>query len=516
MIEIGIKPDDARKELARRELARRRFIPFIQYLSAWYRPAKVHRLIASKLEQMELYIATKGERGIGRLLIETHPRVGKSELVSKHFPAWVLGRNPNARIILTSYGADLAVANSRKAREILMSEKFAAVFGGLSTMDAPVELSSDSRSVQAWDLAAPHQGGVVAAGVGGGITGKGAHLLIVDDPFKNRDEAESESHRRAVWDWWTSSAYTRLEDGAAVIGMFTRWHGDDWAGRLLKAMATDHLADRYEVLCLPAIWEEPLYDGEWDDHFRKGLLAGVWTNRTDPMGRETGDALWPEKYNKNDLARIRANIGAYDFEALYQQRPYLRSGGLFQRDWFPVVEQGPKPDQIAERIRYWDKAGYRKRIGDYACGVLMSRTFDDVIYVEHVVRGQWRPAERDQVMLDTAKFDRMRTGPEIRIWHQQDPASAGVDSAEATNRMYARYGFTARFETVSGDKVLRAGPWSSMCQGGGVRLVRGGWNEDYVEEHAAFPNGLNDDQVDVSSTAFNKLSQGGPVLIFGA
>jgi len=512
---VGVRPDEAKRELARRELARRRLMPFMKFVSPWYRPAHVHQLIAEKLQQVELYVQTRGEQGIGRLLIETHPRVGKSELVSRHFPAWFLGKNPDKRVILTSYGADLAVANSRAAREILLNHAFRAVFGSLGTVDAPVELSSDSRSVQAWDLATPHRGGLVATGVGGGITGKGAHLLIVDDPFKNRGEAESETHRSSVWDWWTSSAYTRLEDGAAVIGMFTRWHGDDWAGRLLKAMASDPMADQYEVLCLPAIWEEPEYEGEWDAHFRNSLLNGIWVDQIDPLGRQPGEALWPEKYNRAALNKIRANIGIYDFEALYQQRPYLRSGGLFQRDWFPIVERGPKPDEIAARIRLWDKAGSRKRLGDYTAGVLMALTYDGIYYVEHVARGQWRPYERDVSMMETAKFDRLREGPEVIIWHQQDPGSSGVDSAEATNRMFAKEGFTASFETMTGDKEVRAGPWSSMCQGGGVRLVRGGWNEDFITEHVAFP-ALYDDQVDAASAAFNKLAQGGPVVLFGA
>jgi predicted phage terminase large subunit-like protein len=119
-------------------------------------------------------------------------------------------------------------------------------------------------------------------------------------------------------------------------------------------------------------------------------------------------------------------------------------------------------------------------------------------------------------MLEAAQLDRLREGPEILIWHQQDPGSSGVDSAEATNRMFAKKGFTASFETVTGDKVVRAGPWSSMCQGGGVRLVRGGWNEDFIAEHVAFPNALYDDQVDAASVVFNKLAQGGPVVLFGA
>ena len=255
MIEAPVfaKPQEALDERVRREKGRRHLADFCAYVSPWYQRARHLDYAAEMLEQVETYIRSKGRTGIGRMLIFMPPRHGKSELVSKHFPAWVMGRLPDTRVILTSYGADLAVSNSRASREIVQGIKFRALFGDLATVDAPVELSQDSRSVEAWDLAAPNRGGVVASGVGGGITGKGAHLMIVDDPFKNRDEAESETARERVWNWWTSSAYTRLEDGGAVVGMLTRWHPDDWAGRLLKAMAIEPGADRYVVVCLPAL-----------------------------------------------------------------------------------------------------------------------------------------------------------------------------------------------------------------------------------------------------------------------
>ena len=144
-----------------------------------------------------------------------------------------MGKQPDKRVILTSYGADLAQDDSRAVRAYVTGSKFAALFGEKSTLDAPVELSEDASAKSAWDLAEPHRGGLVAAGVGGGITGKGAHLLVVDDPFKNRDEANSEAYRKRVMSWWRSSAYTRLEDGGAIVITHTRWHPNDLAGELL-------------------------------------------------------------------------------------------------------------------------------------------------------------------------------------------------------------------------------------------------------------------------------------------
>ena len=502
-----IKPKKARQELASRELARRHMVDFSAFLFPWYQAARHHRLVGEYLEQVERYIATRGQEGIGRLLVFEHPRAGKSEQVSKHFPAWVLGRQPDTRIIMTSYNADRATDNNRAVREIIQSDHYQALFGKLAQMDAPIELSTDSRAVQEWNLAAPHRGGILAAGVGGGITGAGAHLFIVDDPFKNREEAESEARREMVWNWWTSSAYTRLEDGAAVIGMMTRWHGDDWAGRLLQAMATNPLADRWTVVSIPAIWEEPNWpvDKTRAAFKEDQLMAGVWIEESDPLGREIGEAMWPEKYSAADLERIRANIGEYDWQALYQQQPYSRDGNLFKREWMPVVDVGPKPDDIVARVRYWDKAASAK--GDFSVGVLMCLTRDGVIFVEHVARGRWTPYEREKRILETAQADKDRPGPMVIIWHPQDPGAAGLDSAQATQRMLAQQGFTARFEVVSGSKVVRSGPWSTACEAGMVRLNRGGWNTAFVEEHVAFPKGKYDDQVDGASSAHSKLRQ---------
>ena len=509
VVEKGrVRPEEARRELARRELARRHLVDFSEYVAQpWYKAARHHKLVAKYLEQVELYVNSKGQEGIGRLLIFEPPRCGKTEQVSKHFPAWVLGKHPDLRIILASYGADLATENSRAARDIVASDRYQAIFGSLATVEKEVEISTDSRSVQAWDLASPNRGGVRAVGVGGGITGKGADILIIDDPFKNREEAESEAYRRKVWDWWTSSAYTRLEDHAAVIGMLTRWHGDDWAGRILHLMASDPKSDQYIILCMPALWEEPsIPEGKtFQDYHKEQLWQGIWIEDKDILGRKPGDALWPEKYSADDLLSIQANMGPYDWEALYQQAPFSRQGTMFKREWFTIVEA--PPEKVKRRVRYYDKAATQGG-GAYTAGPCLSSGEDGLIYVEHVARGQWESYQRDEEIVKTGKMDqKYRPGVTV-IWHYQDPGSAGVDSAKATNAKLAKAGLEAHFEVVSGSKEVRAGPWSSALEAGLVRLGRGGWNEKYIEEHVAFPKGRYKDQVDGSSGGFAKLQEG--------
>jgi predicted phage terminase large subunit-like protein len=524
-----VRPEDAQRERVLREKARRHLVDFVQYQSPWYRAARHHRLVAEYLELVETYIRTGGRTGIGRLMILMPPRHGKTELVSKHFPAWVMGKNPDKRVIMCSYGADLAVDNSRAVRNMVDGNKYRAVFGELAgtanntnnaNQGAPVELSTDSRSVEAWGLAAPNRGGMTAAGVGGAITGKGAHLLIVDDPVKNRDEAESETARQRVWDWWTSTAYTRLEEGSAIILIQTRWHGDDLAGRLLSTMAKDPKADQWVALCLMGRWEEPDLTANkefetannanenkginWERYFYEQLSFGVWEEKEDPLGRKEGQALWPEKYDEGDLGRIEANVGPYDFQALYQQRPFARQGRMFKRDWFVTANEPPTANTIVERVRFWDKAGTEGG-GAFTCGVLMCRTTEGQIYVEHVERGQWETYERDERIVATGQSDRQRPGPTTIIWHEREPGSAGEDSAKSLAAKLARAGLTNYFELPTGSKEVRAGPWSSACMAGIVRLVNGGWNKAFIEEHVAFPKGRYKDQVDASSGAYGKV-----------
>lgn len=496
---MQISPEAAQAKRAQRTLARRNFLQFCQYVDPRYETPPHVQLVAEKLQQIALFIESRGRHGINRLMIELPPRHGKSELASRKFPAWLMGRMSDVRVILTSYGADLASKHSREVRNLIMSRRYQALFGGLSSRSEPVELSADSRSVSAWDLAAPHRGGMVAAGVGGGITGLGADLLILDDLFKNREEAESESRREFVDEWYKSSAHTRLEQYAAIILFFTRWHPDDQAGRLMRRMVEDPDADQWEIVFLPAL---ALNEYAEDEKVQMDKLReGVYLPLSDPLGRRPGEALWPGRFDAKWLEAKRKNIGDYEFTALYQQMPYAKEGQRYKREWFKkILPKLPDDVRLVYVVRYWDKAG--SATGDFTSGTLMGYGSDGYFYMLDVVRGQWTPYERDRKMLETAQRDRERWG-NVQIWHQQDPGSAGLDSAMGTNRVLM--GFPAFFEPASGDKEIRSDPLESAFQGGMVFLLQGAWNEPVIETYVAFPKGRYDDDVDSGSGAYNKL-----------
>ncbi len=234
-----------------------------------------------------------------RLIITMPPRHGKSETVTIRYAAWRLERDPKLNIILGSYNQKLANRFSRRIRAIV---------------EERIPLAKDKRSADEWETKV--RGGVKAVGVGAGITGFGGSLVIIDDPVKNRAEAESRTMRDNVWDWFNDDIYTRLEPGAAIILIQTRWHEDDLAGRLLKQSADG--GEAWERVDLPALAEE-----------------------SDPLGRPIGEALWPERYSREDLEAIRRQQGTYSFSALYQQQPVPSDGGLFKREWFQHIVSRP-------------------------------------------------------------------------------------------------------------------------------------------------------------------------------
>jgi len=498
--DLLMTPTEAKSEKNLRVKARRNFLAYCQYVDTRYETPPHIRLLASKLQQVALFIASGGKQGIGRLMIFMPPQHGKSQIASRHFPAWLLGLLPDSRIILTSYGESLATTHSRHIRDQVTTEEYQAIFGTKSNKIWPVELSSDSRSTESWDLAKPYRGGVKAAGVGGGITGLPAHLFIIDDPFKNREEAESEGRRDLVDDWFKSAARTRLRPNAAVVIFHTRWHPDDLAGRLMQRMISDPLASQYEIVCMPGLALEASQYPANVDAQRVMMRDGVYLPLADPLGRSDGAALCPQWYDETWMRSTRADMGVYDFESLYQQSPFPKDGQHYKREWFKTVAQIPEGVTIKFLVRLWDKANSAK--GDFTVGALMAYGSDGYFYILDIVRGKWSSYDRDQQMLKTAKADSEKYG-KVYIWHQQDPGSAGKDSAEATNRLLI--GFPAFFEPVSGDKETRSEPMESGFQGGMIHLLQAAWNQDFIDECIAFPRGRYDDQVDAASGAYNKL-----------
>ena len=266
-------------------------IDFSIYTDPRYTSIWLHEEIAKALTDVE-------QGKVKRLMLFVPPRHGKSQLASINFPAWYLGKHPEKEIITSSYSAELAQDFGYKTRDLVSSTEYSQLFN--------TQLKEDSKSKAKWITT--DKGSYTAVGVGGAITGRGANVLIIDDPFKNREEAESETIRDKVWNWYTSTAYTRLEKDGAVILIMTRWHMDDLAGRLLKAQ--EEGGEEWKVIKFPAIAVR------------------------DEEHRKQGEALWKEKYDEETLEVTKKTVGGYDWSALYQQEPVSSETQEFKQEYY--------------------------------------------------------------------------------------------------------------------------------------------------------------------------------------
>ncbi len=413
-----------------------------------------------------------------RVLCFMPPRHGKSEEISRLFSAYLLYRFPEKFVGLCSYSADLAFTLSLAARTNF------AYSGGA--------LSKSASSIQHWQTLAG--GGMWAAGVGGPITGKGFHFGILDDPVKNAADAASAVIQASNVEWYQSTFYTRAEPDAAIIVIQTRWNESDLSGWLLaeeQAAAQagpDGDPEHWHIVNFEALKErEP--------------QAFPDTCTVEPDEREVGEALCPERYPVRKLTALRAHIGEYFFAALYQQAPFAKSGGMFHAEWFRFYDALPAGCRF---VRWWDNAATAGG-GDYTVGLLMAADGAGNFFIPDVVRGQWDSRDREQMKLVTAQMDRILYGA-VAIWNEQEGGSAGKDSSAATITMLA--GFDVHAEPSTGKKDVRAQPFAAQAKAGNVYLKKGAaWVPEYVQEHVHFgPGCKNDDQVDGSSGAFNKLT----------
>jgi predicted phage terminase large subunit-like protein len=399
---------------------------------------------------------------IKRLIIEMPPRSGKSELASHWFPVWYLRQWPDREIILASYEADFAAKWGRKTRNSILE----------NGDKLKIQLSPDSQATNRWETTMG--GGMVTAGVGGPITGRGAHLLIVDDPIKNQEEAFSEVYREKTWDWFRSTAYTRLEPGGVAVLIMTRWHNDDLAGRLIREM--ENGGEKWEVICFPAVAEVD-----------------------DDIGRFTGEALWPERFNLDALGQIKNAVGSRIWFSMYQQRPTPLEGAVFQREWFKIADKGPA---VYPRVRFWDFAATEakgKSDPDWTAGALVS-VIDGQWWVYDIRRIRGTPKSVEDLVVQTAQIDSNLT----QIWIEQEPGSSGIHTIDYYQRSVL-VGYPVQGLRTTGPKILRAQPMSAAAEAGNVFLVNGSWVNDFLDEVEAFPAGAHDDQVDAVSGAFTVL-----------
>lgn len=466
-------PTQEEKERAQKELmveafsekARRNLLDFCSFTYAGYRRPPHIRLMADKLEAVE-----RGD--IKRLMIFIPPRHGKSELASIRFPAWALGRNPNRRIIETSYGADLAQTFSRKVRDVVEDRsRFGVVFPDVMT-------KQDSRSVEAWDLALA-RGGMFAAGVGGAMTGYGADILIIDDPVKNKEEAESESHREKVWDWYRSVARTRLEPGAAIIVMMTRWHQEDLAGKILKESG-----EEWEVVNLPAVYKE---QENLDEH-------GV--PRPDPLGRKDGEALWPGKYDSKALAATETSSGSRVWAALYQGRPKDPKSHRIQREWIRWYDELPAGE--LRRGGGLDTATSKKSKADKMSLVDAVRDKDGFIYVDDVFLERVSLAAFYEYVCNQHKVKKYAK-IHIESNNAGEAVKQGIEEKGKTTATYP----PVEAVPTSTDKVVRVSEFEHLIENGTVRFRRGNAKVAKLVDHLVdFTGADGDEDDDVDALGF--------------
>lgn len=457
----------------RAELARRNLEDFIRFTYPNYDFGWFNEELAATLTQ---FVQDVVDGRQPRLMIFAPPRSGKSEQVSRRLPAWALGKHPDLQFIGASYSADLANRMSRDVQRIIEGDNYAHVFP-----DAKLPQKGDTNHTRTQDLfeIVGHKGAYRAAGVGGGITGMGADIGVIDDPVKDAKEANSKTYRDSVWEWYTTTFYTRLSPKSGILLCMTRWHEDDLAGRLLKA-AEDGDGDQWQVIDYPAIAEK------------------------DEKHRKEGEALHPERFPLSRLVKIMRAIGSRAWNALYQGRPTSKTGGVFLTDRFITVDAIPA-GVIIKRVRAWDFAA-TKDGGDYTAGVLMGEGSDGRYYILDVVRGQYSSLEVESVLKATASRD----GYDVNVHLPQDPGAAG--KAQAQRQVGLLAGFAAKSERMTGDKVTRAAAFAAQVEAGNIVLLRGSWNDDFISELGDFPLGKNDDQVDAAADAFNDLARGSATM----
>lgn len=450
MTSSPVSPAEAASELLRRRWARRDLIGFTEYVNAAYETAQHHRLIGDALNAVETGDVT-------RLMIFMPPRHGKSELASRKFPAYCLGRNPTWEVIAASYNADLANDFGRDVRDVVNSSESQRLFPALT-------LRQDSRAVDRWHTGAG--GAYRAVGVGTAATGRGADLFLIDDPFKDRADADSETIRDRVWSWYRSTAYTRLSPDGRIVLIQTRWHEDDLAGRLLE---NQEGGDKWEVLDLPAL-------------------------------SKAGEALWPERFDEERLQRIKANIGPREWSALYQQRPQPDEGGFFQRAWFQTWLEKPA------HLRIYGTSDYAvtDEGGDYTAHRIWGVDHKGDLYR----LDGWRGQTTADVWIDK-KLDLIAKWKPL-AWFGESGVIQKAIEPMLIRRMRERQ-IRCRLEWLPSihDKPTRARGFQARAAMGGVWFEVGA----DIGEFLQFPAGKHDDDVDCASLIGRALDETHPAIV---
>lgn len=429
--------------------AQTNLIPFTERTFSQYATGRHHRIVAEHLERVE-------RREIDRLMLLMPPRHGKSELASRRYPAWAIGRNPRKQIISASAGEDFASDIGREVRNIIKEPDYQEIFPG-------IELAQDSQAAGKWHT--KQKGIFYAVGVGTQILGKGADEFVIDDPFGSMEDAQSPAERRRVIEWYKGSVYNRLQPGGAIIVINHRMHEDDLSGYLLEMSQND--GDKWEIVDLPAI-------------------AG----NDDQMGRAPGEALWPEAYPIAALTRIKNNSSARYWHAMYQQNPIPDEGTFFKREWFQRYNLADRPKKL--NIYGSSDFAVTEGAGDWTEHGVWGVDNDFNIYALAWWKGRTDAAEWIDAWLDLV--DQWRP---LNWFAEAGVIRRAIEPAFMKRQTERRIWTACEWYPSIKDKPTRARSFQSIAANRKVFFPKATWADDVIEQLVAFPLGKHDDSADV-------------------
>ena len=441
-------------QIERVEKCQRSFLSFVKSMWPEFIVGKHHRIIAEKLERI-----ASGE--LRRLIINMPPRHTKSEFASFLFPAWMIGKNPNMKIIQATHTTELAVNFGRKTKNLIEREDYQEIFN--------TRLAADSKASGRWDT---DRGGMYyAVGGGSNLAGRGGDLIIIDDPHSEQT-AMSNNGFDDAWDWYTGGPRQRLQPGGAIILVMTRWSEKDMTGQLIRAQAKDATADQWEIVELPAIMP-------------------------------SGKACWPEYWPLEDLETVKASIPPSKWNAQYQQHPTGEESSILKREWWKRWEKTSIPS-LEYVIQSYDTAFSKRETADYSAittwGVFRPNEAGQAgLILLDSKKGRWDFPELKQIALDSYKF----WEPETVIIEAK--ASGMPLTHELRNMGIPVVNFTPSRGT---DKLSRVHSVSPLFESGMIWAPDKKWADELIEECAAFPNGEYDDLVDSTTQALMRYRQG--------
>ena len=442
-------------QLDRNEKCQNEFLTFVRAMWPEFIAGRHHAIIAEKFERV-----ARGE--LKRLIINMAPRHTKSEFASFLFPAWMMGRNPRMKIIQATHTTELAVNFGRKVKNLLETDEYKEVF-------PDVKLAADSKASGRWDT---NRGGMYfAVGVGSNLAGRGGDLVVIDDPHSEQT-AMSNNGFDDAWEWYTAGPRQRLQPGGSIVLVQTRWSEKDMTGQLLRSMAKDPLADQWEVVELPAIFE-------------------------------SGDPCWPEFWSLEDLTAVRASIPPSKWNAQYQQNPTGEENAIIPRDWWKRWDREVVP-QLEYVIQSYDTAFSKRETADYSAittwGVFHPNEADapNLILLDSK-KGRWDFPELKEVAYEQYSY-----------W---DPDTVIVEAKASglplTQELRQTGIPVVNFTPSKGaDKVTRVHSVSPLFEAGMVWAPDEVFADEMIEEVAAFPNGEYDDLVDSMTQALMRYRQG--------